>query len=388
MSESKRIIELENRFTSGAYAKRKIALVRGKGELVYDADGREYIDCISGHGSSNLGHCHPRVVEAVKQQAGLMLNCPETLCNDRRAELEEKLVSVAPKGLEKIFFTNSGTEAVEAALKLVRSATGKKQYVAMIGGFHGRTMGSLTLTWNRKFREPFEPLIEGVERSRYGSVEALEKAVGDETAAVFLEPILGETGVRIPPEGYLKQVRELCTERGVLMVLDEIQTGFGRTGLMFECMREGVVPDVMCIAKSMAGGLPMGAVLMQGNLGFKPKEHGSTFGGNPLVCSAASATIDALREEKLVERSASEGEYLLGELKKLEGVGKVSEVRGRGLMIAVEVADAPGKYINAAAERGLLTFPGGETAIRIYPPLVVQRSSSERIVEVMRAVFS
>ena len=382
------IMRGEDRFTSGAYAKRKVALVRGRAEFVYDADGKEYIDCISGHGSSNLGHCHPRVVEAVKMQSGNMLNCPESVYNDRRAELEEKLVSISPRGIGRVFLTNSGTEAVEGAMKLSRSATGKKDFVAMIGAFHGRSMGALSLTWNRKFREPFEPLIPGVKRARYGDAGSMEGAIDGNTAAVFLEPILGETGVRIPPPGYLKEVRELCDRKDALMVLDEIQTGFGRTGLMFECMREGVVPDVMCVAKSIAGGLPMGAVLMREGIAFRPKEHGSTFGGNPLVCAAASAAIDALRDERLVERSASEGEYLLRKLKELEGVGKAREARGRGLMIAVELADAPGRYINDAAERGLLTFPGGETAIRVYPPLVVQRKSCDRIREILGEVLS
>ncbi|VVC02433.1 [LysW]-aminoadipate semialdehyde/glutamate semialdehyde transaminase [Candidatus Burarchaeum australiense] len=384
------IANIESRFDSGAYAMRGMALVRGMGDLVYDADGKEYIDCVSSHGSSNLGHCHPRVIEAIRRQAELMISCPKTFYNDRSAALKEALSGVAPAGLTNMFLVNSGTESVEAAMKLARSAAGggRKNFVATIGGFHGRTMGALSLTWNKRYKEFCEPLVPGVKYARYGDAASLEQAIDENTAAVFLEPIQGESGVRIPPEGYLREVREICTRRGALLVLDEIQTGFGRTGLAFECLREKVTPDIMCVAKSMAAGLPIGAMLARSDLKFKPKEHGSTFGDNPLACAAGAAAIHAMVDEELPARAAAEGAKLMQSLKELEGNGKVREVRGRGLMIGIDLADAPGRYVNAAIEKGLLVFPAGETVIRVYPPLVVQRKTCERIREILGEVLA
>ncbi|MFA6036297.1 MAG: aspartate aminotransferase family protein, partial [Candidatus Micrarchaeia archaeon] len=378
MASNSEIVARESRFDSGAYGMKNIALVRGKGELVWDADGKEYIDCISSHGSANLGHSHPKVVEAVRRQAEVLMSCPKTFYNDRSAEFKEALISVAPKGMEGMFLCNSGTEAVEGGVKLAKAATGRKNIVAFIGAFHGRTLGALALTWNKKYREPFEPLMPGVRHIRYGDADALAAAVDGNTAAVVMEPIQGENGVKIPPVGYLKRAREICDAKGAMLVLDEIQTGFGRTGLMFECMREGVVPDVMCLAKSVAAGLPMGVVLARQGVHFKPKEHGNTFGDNPLICAAGAAAIGALVQEKLVERSASEGARFMQRLAALKGHGKVVDVRGRGMMIAIEVADAPGRYVSACIEKGLLVFPAGETVIRVYPPLVASRESLDK----------
>jgi len=383
------IANVESRFDSGAYAMRHIALVRGMGEMLYDADGKEYIDCISSHGSSNLGHCHPRVVEAIRKQSEAMISCPKTFYNDRSAALKEALSSVAPAGLWNIFLSNSGTEAIESAMKLARSASGgKKNFIAMIGGFHGRTMGGLSLTWNKKYKEFCEPLVPGVKYVRYGDAAALAQAIDENTAAVFLEPIQGESGVRMPPEGYLREVRELCTQKGVLLVFDEIQTGIGRTGLMFECMREKVSPDIMCIAKSLAAGLPIGAMLAREDLRFKPKEHGSTFGDNPLVCAAGTAVINAITQEGLLERAEREGARLMQNLKALEGKGKVTQVRGRGMMIGIELADAPGMYVNEAIDKGLLVFPAGETVIRVYPPLVARREVLDRAAGILEEVLA
>jgi len=387
MASNAEIVGRESRFDSGAYGMKNIALVRGKGELVWDADGKEYIDCISSHGSANLGHCHPRVVEAVRRQAEVLMSCPKTFYNDRSAEFKEALAAAVPKGLDRMFLCNSGTEAVEAGAKLARVHTGRKNFVAFIGGFHGRTMGALSLTWNKKYREKFEPLIAGVRHVRFGDIAALEQAVDENTAAVVVEPIQGENGVKIPPEGYLRGVRELCDRKGALMIADEIQTGFGRTGLMFECMRENVLPDIMCVAKSVAAGLPMGVMLSLGNVKFGPKEHGNTFGDNPLVCAAGAAALKAIAEEKLVERSASEGARLMQRLSALKGRGKVVDVRGRGMMIAIELSDAPGKYVSACIERGLLVFPAGETVIRVYPPLVAKRENLDRAASILESVL-
>jgi acetylornithine/LysW-gamma-L-lysine aminotransferase len=230
--------------------------------------------------------------------------------------------------------------------------------------------------------------MPGVKHIRYGDADALAAAVDENTAAVVMEPIQGENGVRMPPEGYLTRAKEICSAKGAMLVLDEIQTGFGRSGLMFECMREKVLPDIMCIAKSVAAGLPMGVVVARQGVRFKPKEHGNTFGDNPLICAAGAAAINAIVQEKLVERSASEGALLMARLKKLEGNGKITQVRGRGMMIAIELSDAPGKYVNACIERGLLVFPAGETVIRVYPPLVASRASLDRAAEILEQVLA
>ena len=372
----------------GAYSMKGVALVRGEGEFVFDADGNRYIDCISGHGSTNLGHAHPAVVQAVRGQAGKLIGCPKTFYNDAALSVRDELHLIAPKELWGMFFCNSGTEAVEAALKLARACTKKKDFVACIGSFHGRRMGSLSLTWSKKYREAFEPLLGGVRHVRFGDAGAIESAIGEQTAAVILEPIQGEVGVKIPPEGYLRQVREICDEKGVLLILDEVQTGFARTGLNFECEREGVVPDAMCLAKSMAAGLPIGAIIAREGLKFGPKQHGSTFGDNPLVCAAAAAAMRAIREERLAQRSALEGGLFLSRLAKMKGNGTVNDVRGRGMMIALEVAKPPDQCVKAALSRGLLVFPGGESAIRAYPPLIASRASLDRAASILEEVLS
>ncbi|HMQ32413.1 MAG TPA: aminotransferase class III-fold pyridoxal phosphate-dependent enzyme, partial [Chloroflexaceae bacterium] len=286
MSDSAAIISTEQRHSSGLYPKRPVAIVRGQGATLYDADGRAYIDCVSGQGAANLGHGHPAVVAAVQAQAATLMSCPEIFHNDQRAAYLAELAAALPLPA-RVFLCNSGAEAVEAALKFARLLTGRPGVVATRRGFHGRTMGALSATWEPKYREPFAPLVPAFAHVPFGDPEALAAAVDGETAAVLLEPVQGEGGVRPAPPGYLEAARRLCDERGALLLLDEVQTGFGRTGRLFACEHSGVAPDFLILAKSIAAGLPMGAVAIHERHGPLPGgAHGTTFGGGPLLCAA------------------------------------------------------------------------------------------------------
>ncbi|MEM1511147.1 MAG: aspartate aminotransferase family protein [Candidatus Jordarchaeales archaeon] len=385
-----RVIELEEKYAAKTYSKRPLVIVRGKGAVVWDVNGREYIDCVGGHGICVIGHCHQKVVDAIKRQAEQLITCPGTFYNDARAELLEKLVSVAPKGLSRVFLSNSGAEAVECAIKLARKYTGKKGIIATVKGFHGRTMGALSATWEAKYRQPFEPLVPGFSHVPFGDAEAVRKAINEDTAAVIVEPVQGEGGVYVAPEGYLKELREICDEKNVLLILDEVQTGFGRTGKMFACMHWNVTPDIMAVAKAIAGGIPMGATLARDDvmLSLQETEHGSTFGGNPLACAAASATIDVIVEEKLPERARELGELLKEGINTIKEQSKlIREVRGLGLMIGVELRLKCKEYVLSAMERGVLLLTSGLNTIRLLPPLVIEREQIERVVQVLSEVL-
>jgi acetylornithine/LysW-gamma-L-lysine aminotransferase len=387
MERQTEIIEIESAHTSGVYPKRPLALERGRGARIWDADGREYIDCAGGQGAANLGHAHPAIVHAVTEQANKLISCPEIFYNDRRARLLEGLAAVAPEGLERAFLCNSGAEAVEAALKFARLASGRTGIVAAMRGFHGRTLGALSATWTRAYREPFEPLVPGFRHVPYNDLPMMREAIGPETAAVILEVVQGEGGVHPAEPGYLQGVQALCEERGALLILDEIQTGYGRTGKMFACEHYGVRPDMMVVAKSMAGGLPMGACLIGPRVGpLPPMTHGSTFGGNPLACAAALATLDAMRREELPARAARLGEHVRGRLEAIRSP-LIRQVRGLGLMIGVELKIKVTPVLQALQERGVLALPAGSTVLRLLPPLVIAREDLDQVVEAIAAVL-
>lgn len=385
-----RIIELEEKYAARTYSKRSLVIVRGRGALVWDLDGREYIDCVGGHGICVVGHCHPKVVDAIKRQAEQLITCPGTFYNDARAELLEKLVNIAPKGLSRAFLSNSGAEAVECAIKLARKYTGKKGIIATVKGFHGRTMGALSATWEAKYRQPFEPLVPGFSHVPFGDAEAVRKAIDDDTAAVIVEPVQGEGGVHVAPDGYLRELREICDEKGVLLIFDEVQTGFGRTGKMFACMHWDVTPDIMAVAKAIAGGVPMGATIAREDvmLSLQETEHGSTFGGNPLACAAASATIDVIVEEKLPERARELGKLLKDGISEIKEQSKIiREVRGLGLMIGVELRLKCKDYVLKAMDKGVLLLTSGLNTIRLLPPLVIEEEHVERVIQVLSDVL-
>jgi acetylornithine/LysW-gamma-L-lysine aminotransferase len=381
-------VGLEDRHTSGVYTKRPLVIVRGEGAKLWDAQGREYIDCVGGRGVVNVGHCHPRVVAAIKEQAERLIVCPESFYNDCRAELQAELVRIAPPGLERVFLCNSGTEAVEGAIKFARLVTGRPGIVAAKNGFHGRTLGALSATWRPQYRQPFEPLVPGFVHVPYNNADALEEAIGDDTAAIILEMVQGEGGVKPGRGDYLRRAQALCQERGALFIIDEVQTGFGRTGRMFACEHHGLEPDMLCLAKAIAGGIPLGAVLLGSRIGKLPSgAHGSTFGGNPLACAAALATIRTIEEEALPQRAADLGGYFLSRLRDLDSP-LIREVRGLGLMIAIELKHRAGPYLAALMERGVLALSAGPIVMRFLPPLVISQEELETVARLVEEVLS
>ncbi|GAB4519808.1 MAG: aspartate aminotransferase family protein [Anaerolineae bacterium] len=388
MTSNASIIEQESRFTSGAYPKREVAIVRGEGARLWDADGRAYIDCASGHGVALIGHGRAEIADAIAEQARRLITCPEVFYNDQRARLLERLVRLAPEGLTHAFLCNSGAEAVEGAIKFARLATGRPGIVAMMRGFHGRTMGALSATWEKKYREPFEPLVPGFGHVPYNKLDRLAQAVTEETAAVILEVVQGEGGVRPGDPEFLAGAREICDRVGALLIVDEVQTGFGRTGRWFAVEHYGLRPDLMALAKGIAGGVPMGAVLMTKAVAEKitPGVHGSTFGGNPLSCAAALAAIDVIERERLPQRAAELGEYFMERLRRIESE-KVREVRGLGLMVGVELREHSTPYLRGLMDQGILALPAGPTVIRYLPPLVISREELDHVVEATAAVL-
>lgn len=369
--------------TSGVYPKRPLALVRGAGARVWDADGREYIDCVAGQGAANLGHAHPAVAAAIAGQAARLISCPEIFANDQRAAYAAELVAQLPAGLRRVFFCNSGAETVEGALKFARAITGRRGVVATVRGFHGRTFGALSATFEPKYREPFMPLVPGVVHVPYDRIAALEAAVDDGTAAVIVEPIQGEGGVRVPADDYLAAVADCCRRRGALLIVDEVQTGFGRTGALFASAAAGVTPDMLLLAKSIAGGLPMGAIAVHERFGtMAPASHGTTFGGGPVVCAAARATLHALVTAGLPERAARLGAALLARLR-AQALPRVREVRGRGLLIGLELKERVQPVLVALLERGVLALPAGPNVLRLLPPLVIAEDDLWHVADVL-----
>jgi acetylornithine/LysW-gamma-L-lysine aminotransferase len=379
----KQIINVETRNLANVFSKKPLVLTHGKGALVWDINGKEYVDCSTSYGVALLGHCHPKVVAAVKAQAEQLITCHGCYYNDKRAEFIEKLVKITPKGLDKAFLSNSGAESVECAIKLARKATGKPEIIALMGAFHGKTMGALSATWDKKYREPFMPLVPEIKHVAPDNADKIREAITDKTAAVLMEPIRGEGGVRVPPDGYLQAVREICDEKGVLLMFDEVQTSFGRTGKLFGCQNWGVTPDVMCLAKPFAGGLPIGITVAKEGImsALKVGEHSTTFSGNPLVCAAGCAAIDALLEDNLVDKAAENGRYFKSQLEGLQDKHRiVKEVRGLGLMLGMELRyDVLGVILKTLG-KGVLVLDAGRTVVRLLPPLVITKEQIDKAI--------
>jgi acetylornithine/LysW-gamma-L-lysine aminotransferase len=386
----KEIIGAENKLMANVFAKRPVVITRGKGATVWDINGKEYLDCTSSYGVALFGHSHPKIVEAICRQAERLISCHAGYYNDVRTEFLRKLVGLAPKGLNKAFLSNSGAESVECAIKLARKFSGKPEIIAMMGAFHGKTMGALSATWDKKYREPFLPLVPEFKHVAPDNLEKMQEAITDRTAAVLVEPIRGEGGVRVPPDGFLQGLREICDEKRVLLIFDEVQTGIGRTGKLFACEHWGIIPDVMCLAKPVAGGLPIGVTIAKENVmsSFKLGDHSTTFSGSPLVCAAGCAAIDVLLEEKLPERAASLGRYFKGRLEVLQTRHHiVKEVRGLGLMIGVELRFDVLNVLLKAQDQGVLILDAGKNVLRFLPPLVIEKSQIDTAVSVLDAVL-
>ena len=377
--------EIEETYELPVYPRRDIVLVRGKGAKLYDETGREYIDCASNVGVSNIGHGNEAVARAVYEQYLTLGNCYSMFYNPVRARLAEKLVSLAPERLTRAFFCNSGAEAVEGAIKFARATTGRKEIIAAMRGFHGKTMGALAATWGPEYQKPFAPMLQGLKHVPYNNLAKLEGAIGDETAAVLLEPVQGEGGVRPAKKEFIQQVRDLCDARGLLLIMDEVQTGFGRTGTLFAC-EQYAIPDLLCLAKSIAGGIPMGAVLCTDSVTVPAKSHTSTFGGNPTACAAALASLEVIEKEGLVEKARTMGAYFMEKLRALQN-DKIREIRGLGLMIGVELKEKAGPFVQGLMEKGVIALLAGATVIRFLPPLVITREEIDRTIQAFEDVL-
>jgi acetylornithine/LysW-gamma-L-lysine aminotransferase len=384
---SEQAIHLDRDLQPPLYAKRDIALVRGEGAILWDSEGREYIDAMSNYGVNVLGHAHPAVTDAITHQAATLMNCHQSFASDVRAQFLEALIGVAPAGLTRAFLCNSGTEAIEAGLKFARVATGRTKLVATKGGYHGRTIGALAATAEKKYREPFAAVLPETTHAPYNDLDALAAAVDGETAAVVLEPIQGEGGIIVPDPGYLAGALEIAHQAGALLVVDEVQTAL-RTGAYFASVTAGITPDILCTAKGLANGVPIGATLMPESIAsaLGGGVHGSTFGGNPLACAAGLATLQAIEAEDLLARSIDLGERLRHGINALEHP-KVRAVRGVGLMTGVEFRIRVTPILKGLQERGILALPAGSLVIRLLPPLVIQPEQVDQIVEALGEVL-
>jgi acetylornithine/LysW-gamma-L-lysine aminotransferase len=377
--------DLEELYLLPVYPRRNVVFVRGKGARLYDENDREYIDFASNVGVSNIGHGDEHVAKAVYEQYLTLGNCYAIFYNPVRAALAEKLVSVAPGRLKKVFFCNSGAEAVEGAIKFARASTGKTRIIAAMRGFHGKTFGALAATWGPEYQKPFVPMLQGITHVPYNNFNKLKETVTKETAAVILEPVQGEGGVRVGDKEFFRSVRSLCSSEGILLIMDEVQTGFGRTGTLFAC-EQFVEPDLLCVAKSLAGGIPMGAVLCSESVHVPVKSHTSTFGGNPLACAAALASLEVIETKGLVENAKRLGKYLLDELQAIKS-DKIREVRGLGLMVGIELKEKAGPYVQNLMEKGIVVLLAGATVIRLLPPLVITREEIDHGISAIQEVL-
>ena len=374
----------EDQYLGNLYQRFPVTIEKGLGSHVWDTDNIDYIDCMGGYGVALVGHRNERVVNAIKSQIDKVITVHSSYYNKTREEFLQALIAVAPPGLSQVHLNNSGSESIEAAIKFARKFTGKKKMVAMKGSYHGKSMGALSLTFNPKYREPFQPLVEKVLFSPYGDIDGLRTVVDKDTAFVILEPIQGESGIHVPPEGFLQDVRKLCDENDSLLVFDEIQSGLGRTGRMWASEHWKTIPDIMCLAKGIAGGVPMGATLVRPDIlsVMKKGEHSSTFGGNPLACAAGTATLHALTQDGLIDNAKNMGQKLLNGLEDLKSKHKIiREVRGKGLMIGAELKFEVKDILMEGIKKGLLLLYSGRNILRFLPPLVI---SEEDIVKTLQ----
>ncbi len=381
----------EDQFMGSLYQRFPVTIEKGLGAHVWDTDGKEYIDCMGGYGVALVGHRNPRVVNAIKAQVDKIITVHSSLYNKTREEFLENLIKLAPKGLSQVHLNNSGAEAIEAAIKFARKFTGKKGMVAMKGSYHGKSMGALSLTFNPKYRKSFEPLVEEVSFATYGDIESLRSTINDDTSFVIMEPIQGESGINVAPDGFLQDVRKLCDEKGILLIFDEIQAGLGRTGRLWACEHWNTTPDIMCLAKGIAGGVPMGATLVKPDIlaSMSKGEHSSTFGGNPLSCAGGIATLQALTQDGLVQNAENMGKIFrdgLEDLKQKHSI--IREVRGRGLMIGVELKFEVKDVLMEGIQNNILMLYSGRNILRLLPPLVIDKQDIGKVLEVLDNILT
>lgn len=384
------LINEEQFYHSKLFPKKDFRIKKGKGALLYDEEGNEYIDCVAGHAVLNIGHSHPKYIEAMKTQLEKLVMVPPSFPTEVRYKTLKKLADITPASLTQTFLANSGTEAVEAALKLALGAKRdieNPEIIAFKRAFHGRTLGSLAMTHNMRYRKPFLPLLtENVKFASYGDIESVKSLISENTIAIFIELVQGEGGIHPAPYEFVQELRELCDKNDILLIDDEVQTGFGRTGKMFAFEHYDIVPDAMCMAKAIAGGFPMGAMISREDLFEKmlTGEHSTTYGGNPLGCAAANAVIDIIQEENLVEESARKGKMIKDDLNELaEEERLIKEVRGKGLMIGVDYRLKVKDLIEKAQKENVILLNAGMTTIRLLPPLVITDDQIQKVLKVM-----
>ena len=380
-------LDRQRRHELDVYGKRGIALASGAGVHVTDVEGREYLDCIGGHGALPLGHGHPQLRDALLGQADAMWFTPGAFGSPVRTEYLERLHAVLPAELDRTFLSNSGTEAVEAAMKIARASTRRSDFVAAVRGFHGRTLGALSLTFEAHYREAFEPLAGAVRRVPFNQADALLEAVDEGVAAVVLEPVQGEGGVHVATRDFLEAARTACDESGALLVFDEVQTGFGRTGAMFAFEHFDVMPDVLCLSKGIAGGLPLGATVVRQGIDLPIGLHGSTFGGNPIAVAVAGATLDVLTSSDLVPAAEAKGRIIADRLREA-APAILREVRQIGLMIGIQLRRPAAPFIQALQAEGILVLSAGKTVVRLLPPLVITEEEAGGLAEALVDVLS
>ncbi len=378
--------ELIDKYEVNVYPKRDVVIVKGKDAKVWDENGRDYIDCAAGIGVATIGHCNEKVAEAISHQVRTLITNPAIFYNDKRAQILEKLISIAPKSLTKAFLTNSGTEAVEAAIKFARVSTGKTDFITAMKGFHGRTFGALSGTYKSEYREPFEPLVPGFSFVPFNNLEKLVSAITEKTAGIILEVVQGEGGINIGSKEYFDGVRNICDENNVLMIIDEIQSGFCRTGKMFACEYFDIQPDILTLAKAIAGGFPMGAALCSDKIKISVGKHGTTFGGNPLASAASIAAIDFMLENNLAKQAEEKGKYFISKFD-LEKLSKVRAIRNLGLMIGIELKEKVQPFIIELMNKGVLAMPAGTTVLRLLPPAVISFDELDKVAELLNEML-
>jgi acetylornithine/LysW-gamma-L-lysine aminotransferase len=385
------LIPNEDSFLINLYQRFPVTVERAQGATIWDADGKEYIDCMGGYGVAIIGHCNKDVINAITLQMNKLMVCHMSTYNDSRLQFLSKLNSIAPENLSRIFFSNSGAESVEAALKFSRKFSQKGGIISMYGGYHGKTFGALSVTYNSKYRKSFNPLLERIKFVPFGDISSLIDAIDESIGTVILEPIQGESGIIMPPDGYVKAVREICTEKKLVLIFDEIQTGLGRTGKMWAGQNWTTAPDIMCIAKGIASGIPTGVTFVKDEIAkcMNLGEHSSTFAGNPITCSAGSATIDTIIKENLVTKASDTGTYFkknLIELKEKHPI--IRDVRGMGMMLALESRFDIRDILMDGIRNGLLMLYSGRTIIRLLPPLVMKKEQVSKAIEIMDKILS
>ena len=381
----------EDQFMGNLYQRFPVTIEKGVGAHVWDVDGKEYIDCMGGYGVALVGHKNKRVNDAIREQIEKIITVHSSLYNKTREEFLALLIGLAPKGLTQVHLNNSGAEAIEAAMKFARKFTGKKGMVAMKGSYHGKSFGALSLTFSPKYRKPFAPLVEKVSFASYGDIESLRSVIDEDTALIILEPIQGESGIIVAPEGFLQEVRKICDEKGIVLIFDEIQAGLGRTGRLWACDHWNTAPDILCLAKGIAGGVPMGATLVRPDIlaSMSKGEHSSTFGGNPISCAAGIAALKAITEDGLIENSEKMGKLFREGLEKLkEKHSMIREVRGKGLMIGIEMKFEVKDILMELIKKGVLMLYSGRNILRILPPLVISEDDVTKVLHALDSVLT